>query len=307
MKLDLIKKEFNEGVINKQQYIDKMYQLHAILFDYSEFIKNTNISKIEIEDDKVIMKFRDSGLKLICLKNDKRVAQLDTLNFGTYEENELIMQINLMEPGFNIFDIGGNIGWYAINIAKRFPNSKIFSFEPIPSTYKILNENIQLNEIKNIESFNFGFSDAGGTFAFYLDPSLSVNASLANVSNNEKIKTVNCNVKKLDDFIAGNNIRIDFIKCDVEGAEKLVFAGGIEVIKKDKPIIFTEMLRKWTSKFNYHPNDIIKLLGEIDYQCFILHKNKLLQFGLVNENTTETNYFFLHKEKHLDKIEKFRI
>jgi FkbM family methyltransferase len=307
MKLDLIKKEFDQGNINKLQYIDKMYGQHAILFDYAEYIKSTNISNIEIEDDKVIMKFRDSGLKLICLKDDKRLAQFDTLNFGSYEEDELMMQINMMEPDFNIFDIGANIGWYAITIARKFPNSKIFSFEPIPYIYKLLNENIQLNEIKNIESCNYGLSDAVGTFIFYLDPSLSVNASLANVSNNDKINTVNCSVKKLDDFTTENNIIIDFIKCDVEGAEKLVFTGGIETIKKNKPIIFSEMLRKWTTKFNYHPNDIIKLLKEIGYQCFISRKNKLVQFGYVDENTIETNYFFLHKEKHLEKINRFCI
>ncbi|WP_342228107.1 FkbM family methyltransferase [Rickettsiella endosymbiont of Rhagonycha lignosa] len=54
--------------------------------------------------------------------------------------------------------------------------------------------------------------------------------------------------------------KLDFIKCDVEGAELTIYTGGINVIREHKAIIFTEMLRKWSVKFNYHPNDIIALL-----------------------------------------------
>ena len=31
-----------------------MYNIHEVLFDYSEFIKNTDIQKIEISDNRVI-------------------------------------------------------------------------------------------------------------------------------------------------------------------------------------------------------------------------------------------------------------
>jgi hypothetical protein len=85
----------------------------------------------------------------------------------------------------------------------------------------------------------------------------------------------------------------------------LVFKGAIETIKRDKPIVFSEMLRKWTSKFNYHPNDIINHFKLLDYQAFSLYGEHLKPFNLVTEETTETNYFFLHQEAHQDKIKKF--
>ena len=50
-----IKEEFLQGKITKPEYIHKMYSQHKKLFEYSEFIKNTDIKKIEIEDDKIIM------------------------------------------------------------------------------------------------------------------------------------------------------------------------------------------------------------------------------------------------------------
>lgn len=299
------KRKFSEKKLDKWEYIDEMYKEHTVLFSYSEFLKDTNISSIEISDDKVIMTFRDSGVKFLCVKNDKRLAPFDTLNFGTYEAEELGMQTALIENGQSIFDIGGNFGWYAIHIAKKFPRSIIYSFEPIPSTYKFLNENVSLNQLTNVKTFNYGLSDEEGNFDFYFDPELSVNASLANVSDKENIQSVECTVKKLDNVPGLKDMKIDFIKCDVEGAELYAFKGAENSIRKNLPVIFTEMLRKWTSKFNYSPNDIIEFLGNFGYQCFTSEKGRLKKFEKVTEDTIETNYFFLHKEKHSGKIKEF--
>jgi FkbM family methyltransferase len=305
MNLSEIKKEYDSGKINKWEFIDKMYSHHITLFDYAEFIKSTNISSIEITDDHVIMQFRESGVKLKCLKNDKRLAPFDALNFNSYENDELNMQLALMSDKDTVLDIGGNIGWYAIHVASKLKNAFVYSFEPIPNTFKTLQENISINNLKNITALNFGFSDSDGSFDFYYDPSLSVNASLANVAGTEKIQSVNCKVKTIDEWIPEAEIKFDFIKCDVEGAELLVFKGGEKTIADQQPVVFTEMLRKWTSKFNYHPNDIINFFFGLGYNCFTCKNNQLKMFNEVNESTIETNYFFLHKMKHANLINQF--
>ena len=58
------------------------------------------------------------------------------------------------------------------------------------------------------------------------------------------------------------------------------------------------MLRKWSAKFGYHPNDIIEFFNKLGYQCFAIQNGNLINFDKVDEETIETNYFFLHKEKH---------
>jgi len=97
-----IKKEYEEAIINKWQYIDEMYTIHSMLFDYAEFLCDTNISSIKICDDQVIMKFRNSGIKFICSKNDKRLAPFDTLNFGEYEQEELNLQLLLIDSNATV-------------------------------------------------------------------------------------------------------------------------------------------------------------------------------------------------------------
>jgi FkbM family methyltransferase len=305
MSLEEVKKEFENKKIDKWEYIDKMYSIHRILFDYADFISNTNISQIKIKDHQVIMTFRDSEVQFICAKNDKRIAPFDVLNFDNYERAELLMQMELIDGDDTVLDIGGNYGWYALHIAKKFPNCSILSFEPIPSTFQHLNENIRLNNLSNIQTLNFGLSDAPGSFKFYYNPELSVNASLANVSGSDYVEEITCEVRTLDEYCTSTGLKVDFIKCDVEGAELLAFKGAKATIQKDCPVIFSEMLRKWTAKFNYHPNDIISFLSELGYNCYVLYEGQLKNFDVVDDRTIETNYFFLHKEKHADKIKKW--
>lgn len=303
MSLQTIQQAFRNRELDKWTYISRMYGEHARLFEYASFLPGTNISRIEILDDEVVMTFRDSGLRFICTRNDQRLAPFDTLNFGRYEAEELGMQKALIAGCRTVLDIGGNYGWYAMHIAAAFPAVRVLSFEPIPHTFGFLNRNLAINNLTGVETFPFGFSDSAGTFDFYYDPGLSVNASLQNLTGKESVVKLECQVKTLDEFWAGRGEKADFIKCDVEGAELLVFRGGEETLRRDKPMVFSEMLRKWTAGFGYHPNDILDFFQGLGYRCFTLSDGGLKSFGRVGEDTIETNFFFLHPEVHSGAIQ----
>jgi FkbM family methyltransferase len=248
------------------------------------------------------MTSRSVGIKIVCDPMDKRIAPIEILNFGAYEPVDLDMILRLFDENSNFFDIGANVGWYSLYIAKNFPDATVFAFEPIPVTFNYLKRNININHLSNIHLHNFGFSNREETLKFYYYPEVSSNASAANLSESETVREVPCQVRKLDDFVKDTGVRVDFIKCDVEGAELFVYQGGIECIKRDKPIIFTEMLRKWSAKFSYQPNDIIELLAQVGYRCFVAKQKTLTEFFVMDEHTLETNFFFLHADKHAAKI-----
>ena len=214
--------QFEANEIEKSEFIKLMYaEHHAHLFDYVGYLSKTNIKLIEITDDGVVMTSRDRGIKIACSEKDYRIAPIETLNFFDYEKNESDMMERLIGKGDTFFDIGANIGWYSINIASAIRDVKIFSFEPIPKTYAQLNKNIQLNVLKNIVTYNFGFSDRDDEFPFYYYPEGSGNASSANLTGRDDVEVVNCKVKTLDDFTAETGQHINFIKCDVEGADQV--------------------------------------------------------------------------------------
>ncbi|MEB3122928.1 MAG: FkbM family methyltransferase [Snowella sp.] len=298
------KQNYRSNLLTKNQYIDEMYDFHKILFDYSRILKETNIEKIEVVDGGLIFTFSPHEIKLFSSQADKRTVPFETLNFDGYEKVDSDMILRLIESDYHIFDVGANVGWYSLNIAKIYPNAKISSFEPVLSTFLNLKQNIEINNAQNIQIYNFGFSDEEKTLTFYLQPESSVSASAANITDSNNAVEVVCKVKRLDDFVKEKiDCKIDFIKCDVEGAELFVYLGGIESIQLNLPIIFTEMLRKWSAKFNYNPNEIINLLARIGYRCFAARGNHLIEILSMDESTIETNFFFLHSEKHLDKIQ----
>ena len=308
MKLTEIKNLFVSGEIDKHTYISKMYYYHLILKEYSDFIGDSGISKIEISTDSLIFISRETeyhpgGLNFIISIDDKRVTPLEAFNFGRYEDEDSEMIYKLLEDNFTVFDVGANIGWYTTHIAKILTNGSIHAFEPIPDTFGWLKKNTELNYLNNITLNNIALSEVKGEFTFYYSHNMTGASSLQNITNNEKAILVKCKTETLDNYFKDSNLeKLDFIKCDVEGAELFVFKGGIQTILSHKPIVFTEMLRKWSAKFNYHPNEIIKLFTSIGYCCFYNNQGKLKKLNQIDENTVETNFFFLHVDKHADKI-----
>ncbi|PJC31274.1 FkbM family methyltransferase [Candidatus Roizmanbacteria bacterium CG_4_9_14_0_2_um_filter_39_13] len=305
-KLSALHSNFTMGKIPKSSYISKMHKIHARLFEYSHYIPTTDIRKIEIKDELVILTSRKNNIQMVCDPLDERIAPIEILNFTTYEKEEIDMIISLAPVKPIIFDIGANIGWYSFTLSKQIQGSQIHAFEPMPNTYKYLVRNTKLNNLANIHLYNFGFSDKIGSFDFYFYPEGSGNASMAHLTSQKKVEKIRCKLKTLDNFCSQSKILPDFIKCDVEGAELFVFKGGCRLIQGSTPIIFTEMLRKWSKKFGYHPNDIISFFQQLDYHCFYISGNKIKQIKTVDFATVPTNFFFLHKKKHQEQIKKFQ-
>ena len=298
MSLAEVKQSHLSGTLEKQSYISEMHQLHSRLFEYPEFLPQTDITRIEITGEGVVMTFKQAGIRMICDAADKRIAPIETLNFGHYEKTELDLVLKMIVPGATVCDIGANVGWYSLNIAKNIPGVKISAFEPLPGTFKNLSTNIRLNDVTQVQANNIGLADKPGELVFYFCKDSSGSASAANIGERADAEQFKCPVTTLDEFTSSRGMKVDFIKCDVEGAELLVFRGARQCLAKDRPIVMAEMLRKWCRKFNYHPNDIIDLFHGLGYSCFIAQGAGLAAFETVDENTRETNFFFMHLEHH---------
>lgn len=161
-------------------------------------------------------------------------------------------------------------------------------------------------EAKNVILNKLALTDKKQKLSFYYSKKNTVASSSINIMDNNEAQLIECDANTIDEYIVENNITsLDFIKCDVEGAEYFFYKGGIKVFERFKPIIFTEILRKWTAKFDYHPNDIVKLFTNIGYKCFLINNNLLSEITEITASTVETNFVFLHSEKHKTQIEQF--
>lgn len=301
MNLLEMKQRYKAGLFPKAEYIEGMFRKHAALLEYAELLRDTDIRAIEITDDQVTMVARSTGVKIAVDCPDRRMAPLEILNFDLYEPDDSDMMLRLIKPGDHVFDVGANIGWYSLTIARTVPNVRLSAFEPIGPTYERLAKNVALNRADNVRAYPFGFSDRAGEVTFQFDAGNSVGAFQA-APGAEGGTTVRARLNTLDAFVREHAATVNFIKCDVEGAELLVLRGGLETLRAQQPVLLLEMLRKWAARFGYHPNDIIDLLAGLGYKPYTAHDGRLAAFGRMTDETRETNFFFLNPARHQDRL-----
>ena len=136
-----------------------------------------------------------------------------------------------------ILDIGANIGNHTVYWAVKANARKIYSFEPIKETFKILKKNVEINDlVDRVKIFNIGLSNEkiNGSIIEY---------SVENTGGTSVKQDANGNllIDKLDNIKIEED-SVDFVKIDVEGHEFQTLQGARETLLKYKPTIFIEIL-----------------------------------------------------------------
>lgn len=162
-----------------------------------------------------------------------------------------------------VMDIGSNIGLFTLILSDLIgSNGKVYSFEPSTVLFDKLNKNLQSNNLNNVETFRLGMGRKEEEIELYFNPQQGGLSSIVErVSENcisEKIR-----ITTLDKFTNDFTEKISFIKIDTEGYEPEVLMGGINLIEKDKPIIYIELGGKY-QKSSYTAIDILK---KHNYKC----------------------------------------
>lgn len=299
-----LRTNYIQGKISKREFIDQAFLLHQNIFEYVDYLKESGISKIIIDDQGVVMHTRHTDIDLITDTHDARTCATELLNLGYNEKFEFDMVAKLISKNAMVLDIGANCGIFSLSLIKRDPTIKIIAIEPVPEIYNSFLENLMLNNVvkENIDIRNFGFADYIGTSKFYYYPFETGNSSMVNHKNSSQAEVIEIPIYTVDSVISKEKFKVDFIKCDVEGAELLVFKGAKKTLIEQKPIIMAEMLRIFSKKFGYHPNDLIEYLEQLGYRCFTAERSYLKKFTIMDEQTTDTNFIFLHRQKHTQLI-----
>lgn len=304
--LATLKEEFRTGALSKPDFIRSALELHSALFTYVDITRTTDVKEIAITADGVSFVLGEERIRLYCPENEARVAPIEVMNFNHYEPAETRAMDLLAAKARTILDVGANIGLYSIRFAKRFPDARVYAFEPMPTSHRFLQRNVAANAVGDrVSCFNYGLSETSGTVDFFISPAAGTNASLLNVAGAQDAQRVVGLTLTMDQWSSNQQVVPDFIKCDVEGAELLVFRGGRTTLAQHQPIVFAELLRKWSKPFGYHPNDMLTFFAELGYQCFAVGDAGVRRITEVTDDTPETNYAFLHGSKHAETIQHF--
>ncbi len=174
---------------------------------------------------------------------------------------------------------------------------------------EMFEKNIRLNRLENIEILRMGLFNQEDELNFLFAPDVSGATSLklaGQTRGHASIQNVVCRTTTLDAFCVSRNIVPALLKIDVEGAELMVVQGG-ERILEATPIILMELLRKWSRTFGYHPNDVFALLGRYGYRAWVFVEGGGLEVCTqITEETVQTNYIFMHPQKHAETIAQWQ-
>lgn len=142
-----------------------------------------------------------------------------------------------------IYDIGANVGVYALALATDQPERQVVAVEPAPSTVDHCRTNVLRNSCgEQIAIEACGLGERTGTEQFYVSSSpelSSFDRASATRWGASIVRTVDVPVRTLDE-LASDHPLPDVIKIDVEGAAAAVIAGGRETIQDATPTLFIE-------------------------------------------------------------------
>ena len=192
-------------------------------------------------------------------------------------------------PIKNIIDIGANFGYHTL-LFSRECSENVYSFEPQIQNFKLLEENVKLNERKNIILHNYACGDQNCVIkmpVFQCSHTINMGDITPNVDINDNYSLSTSIL--LDEYPFSH--KIDLIKLDVQGWEKKVLLGAIGLLKTHKPVLIVEFEHFQLEKTNTTCKELFDFIREQDYYIFYLeyvypadhvcvHKDHLTQFRL---------------------------
>ena len=165
-----------------------------------------------------------------------------------------------------IIDVGAHIGLFALFASQFCKNGKIFCYEPIKENYKILIENIEMNQIQNIFPNNLAVTKETSRVKIFLNDDQSGHSMFIQNKNFVEVDS-----KSLSDIFIDNGIKeCNFLKLDCEGAE-------YEIIESLPSDLFTKINK---TAIEYHmvdtkPELLEQLINKFKQFSFSVHTRSL--------------------------------
>ncbi len=212
------------------------------------------------------------GLKIYVNAADDVIAP-ELLVYGSHEKFETELVQKTIKPSSVFVDVGANIGYYSLIAAKIVGEcGKVYSFEPDPANFKLLQANIEANRCTNIVPIQRVVSNEVATVKLFLDKG-NFGAHTLTESNiqTERGGFVEVEAITLDAFFKEeNNTRVDFIKMDVQGSEGLVLEQAHEVLTRNDLKLLMEFWPQGLRNMGTDPAKLLEKLQEYGFSIRVL-------------------------------------
>lgn len=207
----------------------------------------------------------------------------------SFEKDEIAIASKYINSDSTIVDIGANIGLHALSFSAMAKDGLVIACEPQPKTFRTFEKNIYQNDIKNVIPLNIAIARSAEIAEFYVmsDDAYSSLIDTGRKELSEKVKVLCTTV----DGLLGN-IKVDFVKIDVEGLELNVLQSMSGLIQRYHPVIFCEIYKGKIDSNN--PHDTISYLRNFGYLVYRVIDGVLVEFCPTEMHVDHYyNYFFV--------------
>ncbi|WP_262029508.1 FkbM family methyltransferase [Microvirga sp. Mcv34] len=190
-----------------------------------------------------------------------------------FDVDEIKLLTSRIADGFTFIDIGSNVGWYALSVAREADAVpvRILAVEPQPEIFDRLIYNIRQNPSCTIKAVDCAVADKTGELTLFLDPLNRGEASLKIVNSSQTDAIRVPAVTMLELLKREGLTRVDAIKLDVEGAEDLV----LDPFFRDAPASLYPSLFIIANVPDRWQIDVVKLLEGKGYREILKNKMNL--------------------------------
>lgn len=205
----------------------------------------------------------------------KPLIKLNRLIFPTRWSADELAYFELIatyvQEGATVIDIGANEGLWSIALSRKVGDTgKVIAFEPVEDTFTILSRNLKKHP--NVAVHKVGLSAEAGTAEIWRDPitpappSATIQSTAKHIDSPSGLVAETIEINTLDELFLSAEEDISFMKIDVEGHEEMVIKGGMEMLKRNSPVIFMEILREYWKEGGIGKSGAASLLAQLGYE-----------------------------------------
>lgn len=208
------------------------------------------------------------------------IFKIKTLGFDSRERGFMYFLSMLPERGV-VLDIGANLGFLTVHLAKKVKDGHVLAFEPMPDNLDTLRYIVSRFKLSNVVIEPCALGEQEGLVDMVLPMrGKSREQGLCHVltaeegSNGGEVVCVP--MRKLDN-ISGllsdeDGERVVGIKIDVENFESHVLKGGLNVIQHHRPLIYLELMD------NENRQCCLELARTVGYEPKVFSDGELVNF-----------------------------
>ena len=194
--------------------------------------------------------------------------------------------LHFLREGDMFVDAGANIGLYSI-LAAKCCGAKVLAFEPEPSAFRELQNNVSLNDISDLVTCH-QIALGGEAYQLKITTNYGVQNHLR-FPDDETEPGVVVDVRPLDDFCEKEKPVL--LKIDVEGFESEVVYGSLMTIAQPEVKVIILERMGLGRRYEFDEDELHTNLLKLDFECY-----SYLPFERRLEpvkKTTVGNYFYI--------------